>query len=90
MGLQYTENILTFKKKKTFFLIAVLQKIKRKEEKLISPLTTEYGQLYVNGNNSGILIFISHVNSLIRILSFWNKDKKLSISVHVNKVGDDV
>lgn len=32
--------------------------------------------LHVNGNISGIFIFISHVNSLVGILSFWNKGKK--------------
>lgn len=39
----------------------------------------EYTQVHVNINISGIFFFISHLNNLEEILSFWNKDKSQNI-----------
>lgn len=52
--------------------------------KFVNADAHSYMQLHANGHNSGILIFISHENSLIATLPFRNRGKKQNISVPVN------
>lgn len=52
--------------------------------KFVNADAHSYMQLHVNGQNSGIFIFISHENSLIATSPFRNRGKKQNISVPVN------